>query len=324
MLRHFQNENGSRTGAESQDKAKRGYARLGYGNYGNLDARANYLFILPNSDKLNLNFHMNGMDGKLDLPDSKDKWDARYYRTHAGMDYVHAFRKMDLNVAGNFGLSNFNFMPGSTNNKQKFLSGDVHFGIKSTSEELPLQFHAETNLMFYERQHDIQYQDAQEVMVRTKAGAMGTISEEQFRNAKSTTLVFASLFFGLSLFLVVTGLLHGLSPENYVSQWGVSDFALTYSIHEREDLISSEMVSEIGQLDGIENLRLTYAPYPQVAADVVYDDAVFHEFLASLDGVNGIDFSDPAKLENYQQNFFSGVFGIDSAYLEEINAVYSV
>ena len=140
-----------------------------------------------------------------------------------------------------------------------------------------------------------------------------------FRNAKSTTLVFASLFFGLSLFLVVTGLLHGLSPENYVSQWGVSDFALTYSIHEREDLISSEMVSEIGQLDGIENLRLTYAPYPQVAADVVYDDAVFHEFLASLDGVNGIDFSDPAKLENYQQNFFSGVFGIDSAYLEEIN-----
>ena len=54
------------------------------------------------------------------------------------------------------------------------------------------------------------------------------------------------------------------------------------------------MVSEIGQLDGIENLRLTYAPYPQVAADVVYDDAVFHEFLASLDGVNGIDFSDPA------------------------------
>lgn len=50
------------------------------------------------------------------------------------------------------------------------------------------------------------------------------------------------------------------------------------------------MVSEIGQLDGIENLRLTYAPYPQVAVDVVYDDAVFHEFLASLDGVNGIDF----------------------------------
>lgn len=168
------------TGVESQDKAQRGYARLGYGNYGNLDARANYLFILPNSDKLNLNFHMNGMDGKLDMPDSKEKWDARYYRTRAGMDYVHSFRKVDLNVAGNFGLSNFNYMSYTSNNKQKFLSGDVHFGVKSTGEELPLQFHAETNLMFYERQHDFQYENAQEAMVRTRAGAMGAISGEQY------------------------------------------------------------------------------------------------------------------------------------------------
>ena len=140
-----------------------------------------------------------------------------------------------------------------------------------------------------------------------------------FRNVKSTVLVFISLFCGLSLFLVVTGLLYGLSPKNYVSGWGVSDFALTYSIHENEDLITSEMVSEISQIDGIENLRLIYAAYPQVTADVIYDDAVFHDFLMSLDGVSGIDFSAPAKLETYQQNFFSGVFGIDSVYLEEIN-----
>lgn len=140
-----------------------------------------------------------------------------------------------------------------------------------------------------------------------------------YRNVKSTALVFASLFCGLSLFLVVTGLLYGLSPENFVNQWGESDFAITYSIHETEDLISSEMVSEISQIDGIENLRLTYAAYPQVTTDVIYDDTVFHDFLMSLDGVSGIDFSDPAKLETYQQNFFSGIYGIDSAYLEEIN-----
>lgn len=168
------------TGAESPDKAKPGYARLGYGNYGNLDARANYLFSLSDRDKLNLNFHMTGMDGKLDLPGSQDKWDARFYRTHAGLDYVHEFRKVDLNVAGNFDLSNFNFLPGSMNSKQKFTTGDVHFGVKSTGNDLPLQFHAETNLMFYERQNELQYQNAQEVMVRTKAGASGTISEEQF------------------------------------------------------------------------------------------------------------------------------------------------
>ena len=172
------------TGAESQDKAKRGYARLGYGNYGNLDARANYLFILPNSDKLNLNFHMNGMDGKLDLPDSKDKWDARYYRTHAGMDYVHAFRKMDLNVAGNFGLSNFNFLPGSVNSKQKFTSGDFHAGIHFIDETAPLRFNAETNLLMYERQHNmISENDAntaiKETIIRTKGDVTGAINDQQ-------------------------------------------------------------------------------------------------------------------------------------------------
>lgn len=144
-----------------------------------------------------------------------------------------------------------------------------------------------------------------------------------FRNAKSTILVFASLFFGLSLFLVVTGLLHGLSPENFVSQWGESDFAITYSIYENEDLIPDEMVSEISQLDGIENLRLTYAPFPEATTDVIYDDTVFRDFLMSLDGVSGIDFSDPARLEAYQQSFFSGVYGIDSAYVEEINKTLS-
>lgn len=144
-----------------------------------------------------------------------------------------------------------------------------------------------------------------------------------FRNVKSTTLVFASLFCGLSLFLVVTGLLNGLSPENFVSQWGESDFAITYSIHETEDLITSEMVSEISQIDGIENLRLTYAASPQVATSVIYDDTVFRDFLMSLDGVSGIDFSDPAQLETYQQNFFSGVYGIDSAYFEEVNKALS-
>lgn len=145
-----------------------------------------------------------------------------------------------------------------------------------------------------------------------------------FRNGTSTALVFASLFCGLSLFLVVTGLLNGLSPENYVRQWGESDFAITYSIHETQDLITSEIVSAISQMDGIENLRLTYAASPQVVTSVIYDDTVFHDFLMSLDGVSGIDFSDPEQLETYQENFFSGIYGIDSAYLEEINKTLNI
>lgn len=168
------------TGKETQQKASPGYARLGYGNYGNLDARANYLFTLPNSDRLNLTFHMNGMNGKLDLPESKDDWKSYYYRSHAGMDYIHSFKKIDLNVAGYFDLSNFNFLDAPAGVKQKFTSGDVHFGVKSTDSSLPLQFKAETNLLFYERQYDFGTQDSKEGIVRTKAEVSGAISEEQF------------------------------------------------------------------------------------------------------------------------------------------------
>lgn len=168
------------TGKETQSKARPGYVRLGYGNYGNLDARANYLFTLSNSDRLNLTFNMNGMDGKLEMQDNEGDWNSYYYRTHAGMDYVHSFKKVDLNVAGNFDLSNFNFLPGSINSKQKFTAGDVHFGVRSTSDDLPLQFRAETNLLLYERQYEVGFGDTQEALVRTKADVTGSISDEQF------------------------------------------------------------------------------------------------------------------------------------------------
>ena len=172
------------TGKETQAKTHPGYIRLGYGNYGNLDTRAGYLFTLSDRDRLNLNFRMNGMDGKLDLPDNDGKWNSYYYRTHANMDYVHRFRKADLNVAGNFGLSNFNFQPESVNSKQKFTSGDFHAGIHFTDETAPLRFNAETNLLMYERQHNMFNESEantgiKETIIRTKGDVTGAIGDQQ-------------------------------------------------------------------------------------------------------------------------------------------------
>lgn len=167
------------TGQETQPKAAPGYVRLGYGNYGNLDAQANYLFSLSSRDRLNLNFGMDGMNGSLDLPDENGEWDAFYYRTRAAIDYLHAFNKVDLNVAGRFGLSNFNLLPALPGNKQKFTSGDFHVGVRSTDDEMSFRFSAETNLMLYQRQHDLPYDDLQETLIRTKAEVTGDISDGQ-------------------------------------------------------------------------------------------------------------------------------------------------
>lgn len=167
------------TGQETQPKAAPGYVRLGYGNYGNLDAQANYLFSLSSRDRLNLKFGMDGMNGSLDLPGENGEWDAFYYRTRAAIDYLHAFNKVDLNVAGRFGLSNFNLLSALPGNKQKFTSGDFHVGVRSTDDEMPFRFSAETNLMLYQRQHDLPYDDLQETLIRTKAEVTGDISDGQ-------------------------------------------------------------------------------------------------------------------------------------------------
>lgn len=171
-------------GKEIQPNSKPGYIRAGYGNYGNLDVLANYLFRLSDKDKLNVRFQMDGMDGKLTMPLGDEKWNAYYYRTRANVDYTHQFNKIDLNIAGNFGLSNFNLAP-SEPGKQKFTSGDFHLGLKSTDENYPLQFKAETNLMMYNRQNNntFFFNDALgETQIHTKGWVSGAISDEQSIN----------------------------------------------------------------------------------------------------------------------------------------------
>ncbi|MGP1537009.1 TonB-dependent receptor [Bacteroides heparinolyticus] len=167
-------------GKETQAKPHPGYVRLGHGNYGNLDVHANYLFALSDKDRLNLMFKMDGMNGKLKMPDNEDKWGSYYYRTNASVGYTHTFDKVDMDIAGKFGLSNFNFLPGSVRNKQKFTSGNVHFGVKSTTDDFILRFRAETNLLFYERQQDFGCNGINETIIRTQAETVGNISENQF------------------------------------------------------------------------------------------------------------------------------------------------
>jgi hypothetical protein len=178
----------SYTALEAQPSITPGYVRAGYGNYGNLDLLANYLFNLSKRDKLNARFGMNGMDGKLgeQLPSTGKKWNARYYRTQADVAYTHQFDKLDLHIGGDFGLSNFNFLPDGVNRKQKFTSGGLHAGVHSTDEAAPLRFSAEANLLLYGRQHGLVPNEElppagnlDETLLHTKLSVGGIISDKQ-------------------------------------------------------------------------------------------------------------------------------------------------
>ncbi len=158
-------------GTETLKKANPGYIRFGYGNYGNIDSRLNYLFSISPRDQLNVDFSLMGMNGELELFNG-NKWDARYYKTNAGINYQHQFSGANLNLGGNFGLSNFNYHneilmgihydpteppiidPKTSIDKQKFTDASFLVGVETTNSDLPLQ--ADVNMSFnhYSRQND--------------------------------------------------------------------------------------------------------------------------------------------------------------------------
>lgn len=172
------------TQKELQANAKRGYVRLGYGNYGNVDGKLSYLFDLSEKDRLGVSAGIDGMNGKFSFRDGKHK--LHYYKSAVNVNYLHQFDRVDFDIAGRWGLSNFNFHPDALITHQRFTSGDIHLGAKSTDETLPVQFKAETNLMLYSRAHNAYYEPSEylakkinETRVSTKADVMGLITEEQ-------------------------------------------------------------------------------------------------------------------------------------------------
>lgn len=170
-------------GNETQAKALPGFARLGYGSKGNLDAYINYLLALSPKDKLSATLNTYGFNGDVDfLKEGNMTWDTYFYRGTLNVDYLHNFRKMDFNTSANIGLSKFKLFPNQRfpdKERQLFLSWDVHVGIASTDKSFPLQFKAETNFLSFTRENDFIYQKGKENIIRTRAEAFGNMSDSQ-------------------------------------------------------------------------------------------------------------------------------------------------
>lgn len=180
---------------EYEGKTLPGYLRLGYGNYGNLDARAHYTFSITPKDQLSFDITSYGMNGKLKSPfEGEPKWKARYYKTVGGIDYKHQFDLVDLNVFGGMGVHNFNYMDQLTPlggalgdelfenfnaPKQRFSMGNFGVGAKSTDEFARILYDVTAQFMFYSRQNDIvDNQELKESLVKTDAKFWTVLDEE--------------------------------------------------------------------------------------------------------------------------------------------------
>ncbi len=167
---------------EVEQLSKLGYLRFGFGNYGNLDARGHYTFLMSPKDRLTLDFTSYGMSGKLDQYYSKDaaKWDAFYYRTFGSIAYEHQFNAATLKLKAGYKVNNFNFADlqnvyipklggGLDANKQRFNSGDFTVGVKSTDKNIFIKYDVESQFRIYQRQYDFIKPELKETSLNTTA-----------------------------------------------------------------------------------------------------------------------------------------------------------
>ena len=145
------------------DASYRGYVRAGYGSKGNVDMKAGYLWDISKKDRLNVEASLDGWNGKLASMQDQD-WESRLYNTRLGLDYKHAFKKMDLMLGGSYRSQVFNYvyrlLPGSANpesysNKQHHTMGHAYIGLASTDKDLPVQFAAEAGVKSFGEKYPV-------------------------------------------------------------------------------------------------------------------------------------------------------------------------
>lgn len=140
------------------------------------------------------------------------------------------------------------------------------------------------------------------------------------RRKKSASLVLASLSIGVLLFIIMIGISDALSPERFVEQWGDSDFIITYDIQTKEEPITKELIDKIEEIQGIDNIHLTYVLSPDSSVNVKYDENTYGKYVRSLgDNPNikrSMDFSDSEVVKRYTENFFGYIYGIDENYIK--------
>lgn len=139
------------------DAAYRGYLRAGYGNNGNVDARLGYLWDITNKDRLNIGASLGGWNG--DVSWKETDWSSRFYRSQIGLDYLHAFNKVDFRIGGNYGAQVFNYPGESTefSNKQNQTLANAYVGFNSTDKEQAIQFQTEVGLNYFKEKYPVMY-----------------------------------------------------------------------------------------------------------------------------------------------------------------------
>ncbi len=176
---------------ELEKLPKLGYVRLGYGNHGNLDARAHYTYLITPQDRLTFDFTSYGLSGKLDdyYNEQNKKWNSFYYRTFGSLAYEHKFDAAVLKFNAGYKVNNFNFANFDKTiiprvdeltmaSKQRFNAGNFGVGVKSTDNDLLIKYDVMSEFMIYQRQFDFVNSKLKESSLNTTAKLITNLDED--------------------------------------------------------------------------------------------------------------------------------------------------
>ena len=144
------------------DAVYRGYVCGGYGNNGNVDLAAGYLWDISKRNRLNVSASLDGHNYQAKDTDGDD-WKNRFYRTKVGLDYKHSFNKADFFLGGDFCSQVFNYMPSPKFDEgiseagvypQHQILFDGYLGVATTDKDMPIQFAFSAGMKHFRMNHE--------------------------------------------------------------------------------------------------------------------------------------------------------------------------
>lgn len=124
-----------------QESEYPGYARLGYGNNNNSDAKFGYRLRVTEKDDVNMFASFNGFKCDIDAP-YNGEWNSRMFDTWLSADYTHRFDRLTFGIKADINNKVFNYQPSGSSNAPEGLS----MTDKQHSNRYNLQFVAKSNL----------------------------------------------------------------------------------------------------------------------------------------------------------------------------------
>lgn len=136
-----------------------------------------------------------------------------------------------------------------------------------------------------------------------------------FRNRKGAFYTFTSLILGLTTFMLVSVLTTSMNPKVMIESEGDADFTIQFL---DDTSISESDIQRIAEIDGIENFFVTTIG----ELELQYDEEIFGNYIQSFsynEEATGFDYTDQEMVDFYTSNFYSYVYGIESAKIELLN-----